>query len=202
MTDQELLFLLEHDPEAGIHELMQMYGGAIYTICKNFLADCPESDIEETVADTYIHFWKYRNRFVPDENHSVKSYLYAIARNAARDRRRALNKHSVFSLEEISLDLPSVHNVESAYEKQRDEEILHEVGKKYKTIVTAEDGMVAGGLGSAVLEWMADHGYTPRVIRLGVNDQFVEHGSTKELYHLLKLDKEGLCESLLQVPVK
>ena len=86
--------------------------------------------------------------------------------------------------------------------KPMDEEILHEEGKKYKTIVTAEDGMVAGGLGSAVLEWMADHGYTPRVIRLGVNDQFVEHGSTKELYHLLKLDKEGLCESLLQVPVK
>ena len=86
--------------------------------------------------------------------------------------------------------------------KPMDEEILHEVGRKFKTIVTAEDGMIAGGLGSAVLEWMADHGYTPRVIRLGVNDQFVEHGSTKELYHMLKLDKEGLCESLLQVPVK
>ncbi len=86
--------------------------------------------------------------------------------------------------------------------KPMDEEILHEVGKKYKTIVTAEDGMIAGGLGSAVLEWMADHGYTPHVIRLGVNDQYVEHGSTKELYHLLKLDKEGICESLLQVPVK
>ena len=86
--------------------------------------------------------------------------------------------------------------------KPLDEEILHEVGKKFQTIVTAEDGVIAGGLGSAVLEWMADHGYTPRLIRLGVNDQFVEHGSTKELYHLLKLDKEGLCESLLQVPVK
>jgi 1-deoxy-D-xylulose-5-phosphate synthase len=45
---------------------------------------------------------------------------------------------------------------------------------------------------------MADNGYTSRVIRLGVNDQFVEHGSTKELYQLLKLDKEGICESLLQ----
>ena len=66
----------------------------------------------------------------------------------------------------------------------------------------AEDGMIAGGLGSAVLEWMADHGYTPHVIRLGVNDQFVEHGSTKELYHMLKLDKEGLCESLLQAQAK
>ncbi len=82
--------------------------------------------------------------------------------------------------------------------KPMDEEILHEVGKQYKTIITAEEGVIAGGLGSAVLEWMADHGYTPRVIRLGVNDQFVEHGSTKELYQLLKLDKEGLCESLLQ----
>ena len=86
--------------------------------------------------------------------------------------------------------------------KPLDEEILDEVGKKYKTVVTAEDGMIAGGLGSAVLEWMADHGYTPHVIRLGVNDQFVEHGSTKELYHMLKLDKEGLCESLLQVQAK
>ena len=86
--------------------------------------------------------------------------------------------------------------------KPMDEEILHEVGKHFKTIVTAEDGVIAGGLGSAVLEWMSDHGYTPRVIRLGVNDQFVEHGSTKELNHMLKLDKEGLCESLLQVPVK
>jgi len=86
--------------------------------------------------------------------------------------------------------------------KPLDEEILHEVGKTYKTIVTAEDGMIAGGFGSAVLEWMAEHGYTPRVIRLGVNDQFVEHGSTKELYHILKLDKEGLCESLLQAQAK
>ena len=86
--------------------------------------------------------------------------------------------------------------------KPMDEELLHEVGKNFKTIVTAEDGVIAGGLGSAVLEWMSAHGYTPRVIRLGVDDQFVEHGSTKELNHMLKLDKEGLCESLLQVPVK
>lgn len=96
----------------------------------------------------------------------------------------------------------SIAHYDMRWVKPLDEEILHEVGKKYKTIVTAEDGLIAGGFGSAVLEWMAEHGYTPRVIRLGVNDQFVEHGSTKELYHLLKLDKEGLCESLLQVPVK
>ena len=96
----------------------------------------------------------------------------------------------------------SIAHYDMRWLKPIDEEILHEVGQQFKTIVTAEDGMIAGGLGSAVLEWMADHGYTPHVIRLGVNDQFVEHGSTKELYHMLKLDKEGICESLLQVPVK
>ena len=83
--------------------------------------------------------------------------------------------------------------------KPLDEELLTEVASRYGTIVTLEDGMVAGGLGSAVLEWMADHGYAKRVVRLGVHDQFVEHGSTRELYQLLKLDKDGLCESLLQV---
>ena len=82
--------------------------------------------------------------------------------------------------------------------KPLDEDLLREVGERFKTIVTVEDGVIDGGLGSAVLEWMADHGFTPRVVRLGVRDRFVEHGSTQELYHLLKLDKEGICESLLQ----
>jgi len=96
----------------------------------------------------------------------------------------------------------SIAHYDMRWVKPLDEQMLHEVGKQFKTIVTAEDGMLAGGFGSAVLEWMADHGYEVRVIRLGVDDQFVEHGSTKELYHLLKLDKEGICESLLRVPVK
>ena len=83
--------------------------------------------------------------------------------------------------------------------KPLDEDLLHEVGSRYSRIVTVEDGVINGGLGSAVMEWMNDHGYSVRVTRLGVDDQFVEHGSTKELYQLLKLDREGICESLLQV---
>jgi 1-deoxy-D-xylulose-5-phosphate synthase len=89
--------------------------------------------------------------------------------------------------------------------KPIDESILAEVAKKYQTIITVEDGVISGGLGSSVAEFISDHSTCktqnaslPRLIRLGVNDQFVEHGSTKELYHLLKLDKEGICESLLQ----
>ena len=114
----------------------------------------------------------------------------------------AIGNPMIEAIEEVESQesrVKSIAHYDMRWLKPMDEEILHEVGKNFKTIVTAEDGMIAGGLGSAVLEWMADHGYNPRVIRLGVNDQFVEHGSTKELYHMLKLDKEGLCESLLQV---
>ena len=97
----------------------------------------------------------------------------------------------------------SIAHYDMRWLKPLDEELLHEVGKRFKTIVTAEDGVIAGGFGSAVLEWMADHGYTPRIIRLGVNDQFVEHGSTKELYHMLNLDKEGfVCALSSLVPEK
>ena len=88
--------------------------------------------------------------------------------------------------------------------KPVDEYILKEVVENFDTIVTVEDGMINGGLGSAVAEYVGERREARgerreiRVIRLGVNDQFVEHGSTKELYQLLKLDKEGICESLLQ----
>ena len=81
--------------------------------------------------------------------------------------------------------------------KPIDKEVLDTVSKQYSTIITVEDGVIQGGLGSAVAEYMGEKGQR-RVIRLGVDDQFVEHGSTKELYQLLKLDKEGICESLLQ----
>lgn len=126
MKEQKLLFLIENDPEAGIHAMMEQYGGAIYTICRNFLYDCPENDIEEAVADTFILFWKNRKQYVPDASHSLKSYLYAIARNAARDKRRKIKRQDVFSLEEVSLDLPSGQNVESEIEKRKNAEILHQ----------------------------------------------------------------------------
>ena len=89
--------------------------------------------------------------------------------------------------------------------KPIDEDILKEVAENFDTIITVEDGLINGGLGSAVAEYIAGDEAMRRkgdeamrrVIRLGVNDQFVEHGSTKELYQMLKLDKQGICESLL-----
>ncbi|MCI5650092.1 MAG: RNA polymerase sigma factor [Fusicatenibacter sp.] len=132
MGDRELLFLLEQNPEKGIHMLMNLYGGAILTICRNFLYDCSEHDVEEAVADTYIHFWKNRDRFVLDERHSIRSYLYAIARNAARDKRRKQRRQDFFSLDEVALDLPSDQNVELEYEQKKNQEIVHECLKKMR----------------------------------------------------------------------
>ena len=76
--------------------------------------------------------------------------------------------------------------------KPLDEELLHEVGEGFSRIVTVEDGVMKGGMGSALLEWMADQGYTPRVKRLGLPDQFVEHGSVKQLQAICAIDEASI----------
>ena len=80
--------------------------------------------------------------------------------------------------------------------KPIDEDILEEVGRKFKRIVTVENGVRKGGLGSAVLEWMNDHGYHPDVIRLGLPDNFVEHGKVCELNKIVGLDAESIAAAI------
>ena len=102
-------------------------------------------------------------------------------------------------IEEAITTLNSIAHWNMLWLKPMDTDILDYVGTHFDKVVTVEDGMISGGLGSAVLEYFADKGYKASVTRLGIPNTFVEHGSTKELYQMLKLDKEGLCESLLQV---
>lgn len=90
----------------------------------------------------------------------------------------------------------SVAHYDMRFLKPIDEEILHEVGTTCRRIVTVEDGVIQGGLGSAVLEYMADHNLHPEVIRLGLPDHFVEHGTPDELYHLVGLDAEAIKKAL------
>ncbi|WP_028911349.1 1-deoxy-D-xylulose-5-phosphate synthase [Prevotella sp. MA2016] len=92
----------------------------------------------------------------------------------------------------------TVAHYDMRFLKPIDENILEEVGKKFKHIVTVENGTREGGLGSAVLEWMNDHGYSPRVIRLGLPDHFVEHGTVKELQHMVGIDEEGIIKAITQ----
>ncbi|MBQ8712110.1 MAG: 1-deoxy-D-xylulose-5-phosphate synthase [Prevotella sp.] len=90
----------------------------------------------------------------------------------------------------------SIAHYDMRFLKPIDEEILDEVGRRFKHIVTVEDGARKGGLGSAVLEWMNDHGYTPRVIRLGLPDEFIEHGTVSELQKIVGIDKESIIQAI------
>ena len=86
----------------------------------------------------------------------------------------------------------SIAHYDMRFLKPLDEGILHEVGKKFSRIVTIEDGVRNGGLGSAVMEWMSDHGYAPHITRMGLPDSFVEHGTIDELREIVGLDKESI----------
>ena len=91
----------------------------------------------------------------------------------------------------------SVAHYDMRFLKPLDETILEEVGKKFKHIITVENGVKSGGLGSAVLEWMNDHGYTPRITRLGMpDDRFVEHGTVDELQHIVGLDAASIRKAI------
>lgn len=80
--------------------------------------------------------------------------------------------------------------------KPIDEELLHEVFKEFKKVITVEDGCIMGGMGSAVLEFMADHGYQARVHRLGIPDKVVEHGEQAELYGECGYDPASIVKTV------
>jgi len=91
----------------------------------------------------------------------------------------------------------SVAHYDMRFLKPLDEAILQEVGSRFQKIVTIEDGVRNGGLGTAVTEWMNDHGYHPQIVRMGLPDSFVEHGTVKELHHIVGLDAEAILKELL-----
>lgn len=94
----------------------------------------------------------------------------------------------------------SVAHYDLRFLKPLDNKLLHEVGQRFKRIITIEDGVRNGGMGSAVLEWMDDHSYTPRVVRLGLPDsEFVEHGTVQQLYKKCRIDAESIKEEILKL---
>jgi 1-deoxy-D-xylulose-5-phosphate synthase len=83
--------------------------------------------------------------------------------------------------------------------KPIDEAMLHEVAKRYSKIITIEDGTVVGGFGSAVLEFMAAHGYTPQVRMLGIPDRIVEHGKPEELHRECGYDARAITDAVREM---
>jgi len=93
----------------------------------------------------------------------------------------------------------SLAHYDMRYLKPIDEELLQEVFRNFKKIITIEDGTIVGGLGSAVLEYMADHGCQARVKRLGVPDRFVEQGTVAELQKECGFDVDGIVAAALEI---
>ena len=93
----------------------------------------------------------------------------------------------------------SVAHYDIRFVKPLDEEMLHAVGKKFKNIVTVEDGVVSGGAGSAIIEFMVANGYNPTIRCIGIPDTFVEHGTTEQLYEICGMDKDTVLRTILQM---
>jgi 1-deoxy-D-xylulose-5-phosphate synthase len=90
----------------------------------------------------------------------------------------------------------NVAHYDMRFLKPLDKELLHEVGKTYKYIITVEDGTIVGGLGSAVMEFMSENQYNPAIKRLGIPDRFIEHGTQEELQKKCGYDIQGIINAV------
>lgn len=90
----------------------------------------------------------------------------------------------------------SIAHYDLRFLKPLDEEMLHEIGSRFKKIITVEDGVLKGGMGSAVLEFMSDNGYCPTVKRLGIDDKFVQHGPVDDLYRICHIDTNSIYHTI------
>ncbi|WP_291557034.1 1-deoxy-D-xylulose-5-phosphate synthase [Bacteroides sp.] len=90
----------------------------------------------------------------------------------------------------------NVAHYDLRFVKPLDTEMLEYIGKNFKKVITIEDGILAGGAGSAVMEFMSDHGYDTKIIRVGLEDHFVQHGSVDELYKICGLDEDSIYEKI------
>lgn len=103
------------------------------------------------------------------------------------------------ALKELAKTEVSVAHFDMRFVKPIDKELLHDVFSKFKKIITIEDGSIIGGFGSAIMEFMIDNNYQAEIIRLGVPDRFINHGTQKELYHECEFDVPHIIRSILKL---
>ena len=96
----------------------------------------------------------------------------------------------------------SVAHYDLRFLKPLDNNMLHSIGQKFNRIITVEDGVIAGGMGSAIMEFMAANGYSPVIKPMGIPDKFVEHGTVDELYKLCQMDKDSVYKAILDIQGK
>ncbi|MGV3546345.1 MAG: transketolase C-terminal domain-containing protein, partial [Pedobacter sp.] len=108
---------------------------------------------------------------------------------------------AVEACKELNSDGINPAHYDLRFVKPLDEELLHDVFTRFKNVITVEDGCLQGGMGSAVLEFMADNGYKSNVTRLGIPDEIVEHGEQPELWALCGYDTNAIIQAVKKVAV-
>jgi len=93
----------------------------------------------------------------------------------------------------------NVAHYDMRFVKPIDQNLLHKVCRKFKKIITIEDGCITGGVGSAVLEFIGDNNYSVTTKRLGIPDRFIEHGSQQELYKECNYDKDAIKQTVINL---
>jgi len=93
----------------------------------------------------------------------------------------------------------SIAHYDMRFVKPLDEELLHNIFKKFDKLITLEDGIIQGGFGTAIVEFMVENGYSAKIKKLGIPDKFIEHGTQQELYHICGYDVEGICNSVKEL---
>ena len=115
------------------------------------------------------------------------------------DVEKAINIIESANSPSIQEHCPSIAHYDMRFLKPLDETILQEVAERFSRIITIEDGVRDGGLGTAVTEWMSDHGHTPHITRMGMPDHFVEQGTVEQLRALCGIDIDGIKKQLTSV---
>lgn len=123
--DKRILSLLKKSPQDGLSLAIDTYGGPVKTICNNILNDCSKEDIEEAISDTFFKLWQNIDKFKEERNTTLKSYIYAIARNTCLDKRRKLKKDSLLiPIEEDTIDISI--NMYDDYANKINNKIIYE----------------------------------------------------------------------------
>jgi len=104
----------------------------------------------------------------------------------------AIGLKAITAIENLKNENISAAHYDMRFLKPFDEDLLHEVFKKFDKIITVENGTIIGGLGTAVIEFMAENGYSAKIKRLGIPDKFIEHGTQNQLYNMCGFDEIGI----------
>ena len=110
-----------------------------------------------------------------------------------------IGNHAANAIKELENQGISAAHYDMRFAKPLDEKLLHEVFTKFNKVITIEDGCLPGGMGSAIVEFMADHNYNAHVKRLGIPDEFIEHGTQVELYKECGFFEEHVIEAAQQL---